>query len=87
MTMVKLKGTHAIYKHSVTIAGHRTSLSLEAIFWDRLRTMAAARQISVNRLIQDIDRARAANATPANLSSAVRVFVLEYLESAARSRK
>ena len=66
-------------KRSVTIAGHRTSLSLEAAFWDALKEMAAASGQSLNRLIEDVDRARQASGAgqaPPNLSSAVRVFVL-----------
>ena len=64
-------------KRSVAIAGHRTSLSLEPAFWDALKAVARARGLSLNRLIEEIDRARADNGAPGNLSSAVRVFVLE----------
>ena len=63
-------------KHSVVLAGHATSLSLEAAFWDALSTLAARRGQSLNRLIETIDRDRTA-AGSVNLSSAVRVFVLE----------
>ena len=64
-------------KHSVAIAGHRTSLSLESAFWDALKAVARARGLSLNRLIEEIDRARADDGASGNLSSAVRVFVLE----------
>lgn len=68
----------ALRKHSVTIAGHRTSLSLEDAFWHRLQAIAAQRGLSVGALIEAIDAARAERGEPAgNLSSAVRVFVLE----------
>jgi predicted DNA-binding ribbon-helix-helix protein len=70
---------HAIRKHSVTLAGHRTSLSLEAAFWDQLKRLADQRGQSLNRLIEEIDRARIADSPAVNLSSAVRVFVLETL--------
>ena len=60
-----------IRKHSVVIAGHRTSLSLEEAFWRRLKAIARARGQSLNRLVEEIDRSRTGN-----LSSAVRVFVL-----------
>jgi predicted DNA-binding ribbon-helix-helix protein len=70
---------HAIRKHSVTLAGHRTSLSLEAAFWDQLKRLADQRGQSLNRLIEEIDRARIADSPAANLSSAVRLFVLETL--------
>ena len=65
-----------IRKHSVVLAGHATSLSLEAAFWDALSTLAARRGQSLNRLIETIDRDRTA-AGSVNLSSAVRVYVLE----------
>ena len=61
----------SLRKRSVTIAGHRTSVSLEAPFWSALKEMAAERGISLNALIEEIDRGRAGN-----LSSAIRVFVL-----------
>lgn len=70
-------------KRSVMIAGHRTSLSLEAAFWDALKEIAAARGQSLNRLVEEIDRARqAGGGPPANLSSAARVFVLGWLRGA-----
>ena len=62
----------AIAKHSLTIAGHRTSISLEQAFWDALREIADARRLSLAALIGEIDASRGA----ANLSSAIRVFVL-----------
>jgi predicted DNA-binding ribbon-helix-helix protein len=61
-----------IVKRSVSIAGHRTSVSLEAPFWDALRDIAGKRGASVQQLIGDIDASRGAQ----NLSSAIRVFVL-----------
>ena len=60
-----------IKKRSVDIAGHRTSISLEAAFWDALTVIAARRKVSVNQLIAEIDKERSGN-----LSSALRVFVL-----------
>ena len=60
-------------KHSVMIAGHRTSVSLEDPFWTALREVAAARGQSVQALIGAIDAGRGGQ----NLSSAIRVFVLE----------
>ena len=61
-------------KHSLTIAGHRTSISLEAPFWDALNEIAAARGQSLSALVAEIDSAR----TSGGLSSAVRVYVLEH---------
>jgi predicted DNA-binding ribbon-helix-helix protein len=60
-------------KHSVMIAGHRTSVSLEDPFWAALRELAEARGQSVQALIGAIDARRGGQ----NLSSAIRVFVLE----------
>lgn len=65
-------------KHSLSIAGHRTSISLEAPFWVAFRDIAKARNISVSALVQQIDAERIAEAD--NLSSAIRVFVLRELQ-------
>ena len=61
-----------VVKRSVAIAGHRTSVSLEAPFWEALKEIAETRGASVQRLIGEIDAGRRAQ----NLSSAIRVFVL-----------
>ena len=71
----------AIQKRSVDIAGHRTSLTLEAAFWRALKRLAAQDRISVNKLVERIDRSR-----QGNLSSAIRVYVLERLEAESNSR-
>ncbi|GAB2176781.1 ribbon-helix-helix domain-containing protein [Dongia sp. agr-C8] len=63
-------------KHSVSIAGHRTSITLEAAFWEALTAIAQARKTTVAGLIAAIDDARAADPAAPNLSSAIRVFVL-----------
>jgi predicted DNA-binding ribbon-helix-helix protein len=60
-------------KRSLTIAGHRTSLSLEAEFWEALREEAARRKLSVAALVTEIDQSRGTR----NLSSAVRVWLLQ----------
>jgi predicted DNA-binding ribbon-helix-helix protein len=59
-------------KHSIVIAGHRTSISLERAFWDTLRRLARERQVSIASLVASVDAGRG----EANLSSALRVFVL-----------
>jgi len=61
-----------VRKRSVLIAGHATSVSLEDAFWTALKSIAGARGISLNQMIAEIDRGRGGN-----LSSAIRVFVLE----------
>ncbi len=72
--------SQTVKKRSVEIAGHRTSLSLEQAFWRALKRIAARDGVSINRLIERIDRERGGN-----LSSAVRVYVLERLETDAES--
>ena len=64
-------------KHSVSIAGHRTSVTLEAAFWQALTALAKQRGTTVAGLIAEIDDARAADPAAPNLSSALRVFVLQ----------
>lgn len=67
-------------KRSFTIRGHRTSISLEAAFWGALREVAAGEGCSLAALVARIDGARG----DTNLSSAVRVFVLEHYRRQAR---
>lgn len=69
-------------KRSVTIAGHATSLWLETEFWDALKEIARERGVALNRLIADIDVQMSpsppSDGAPANLSSALRVYVLRH---------
>jgi predicted DNA-binding ribbon-helix-helix protein len=65
-------GAGRVVKRSLSIAGHRTSISLEEAFWTRLRAVAAARGGSVAALVAAIDAERG----EANLSSAIRVWLL-----------
>lgn len=68
-------------KHSLVIAGHRTSISLESAFWDCLRELAREKGVSVAALATEIDEQRGA----ANLSSALRVHLLQvFRERAAK---
>ncbi len=60
-------------KHSVTLRGHRTSISLEAPFWQAFRDIAAERGLTLNQLAAEIDEGRAQDM---GLASAIRVFVL-----------
>ena len=59
-------------KHSLVIAGHRTSISLERAFWEGLQKIAHEREMSIAALVASVDAGRG----EANLSSALRVFVL-----------
>ena len=62
-------------KRSLTVTGHRTSISLEDPFWDGLAEIAAARRSSVAAVVATIDRTRAPST---NLSAAVRVAILDW---------
>jgi predicted DNA-binding ribbon-helix-helix protein len=64
-----------IVKRSLSIAGHRTSISLEEAFWRELKALAVRRGQSLAAVVAEIDAARSS----ANLSSAIRVFLLEAL--------
>ncbi len=64
-------------KRSLTIQGHSTSLSLEAEFWEELQRVAQLEKLSVAALVQKIDSER----KNPNLSSAVRIFLLQRLQS------
>ena len=72
----------AMRKRSVTIDGHRTSVSLEDAFWAELSAIAEQRGLSLNALVAEIDHGR----IPGNLSSALRLFVLEELRKRTISR-
>jgi len=61
-------------KRSLTLKGHRTSVSLEDAFWAEFRRIAAAEGRPINALAAEIDAARAPGV---GLASAIRVFVLE----------
>ena len=62
-----------VVKRSISISGHHTSITLENIFWESLRKLAAERSQSMQDLIRIIDTKRGEQ----NLSSAIRVFVLK----------
>jgi predicted DNA-binding ribbon-helix-helix protein len=66
-----------VHKRSILINGRKTSVSLEDAFWQGLREVAQANDESVSTLASRIDKQRARN----NLSSAIRVFVLDFYRS------
>lgn len=68
-------------KRSLTLNGHRTSVSLEEAFWYAFVAMARERGLSVNALAAQIDRERGVSA---GLASAIRVAILKDLQSAGR---
>jgi len=67
-------------KHSLTLHGHRTSVSLERAFWDAFRQIAAERGQPLNALAAEIDEARGMDS---GLASAIRVFVLDHYRARA----
>jgi len=62
----------SLRKHSIVIAGHPTSFTLENIFWDELKKIARTSNLSLSSLVAQIDGHRSGN-----LSSALRVFILK----------
>jgi len=60
-------------KHSLTLRGHRTSVSLEAEFWQAFRDIASERGVTLNQLAIEVDEGRSGDV---GLASAIRVFVL-----------
>lgn len=64
---------NGILKKSVTISGHRTSITLEPEFWDALKHIAQSQKQSLNALVTHIDEKRLSR----NLSSALRVYILQ----------
>ena len=61
-------------KYSVTLAGHRTSVSMEEPFWDALKEISKSKGQSITAIVSHIDR----NREDLALSSAIRIYVLEY---------
>jgi predicted DNA-binding ribbon-helix-helix protein len=66
-----------VVKRSVVIDGHKTSISLEDAFWKGLKEIAGVRKMSLSDLISSIDAER----KHANLSSAIRLFILDFHRS------
>ena len=63
-----------VVKRSIVVSGHKTSISLEDAFWNALREIAEARNVTVGALVAAIDSERQQE----NLSSTIRLFVLEF---------
>jgi predicted DNA-binding ribbon-helix-helix protein len=66
-----------VVKRSIVIAGHKTSVSLEDAFWAGLKEIAAERHVTLSDMVAVIDQDR----RHGNLSSAIRLFVLDYYRS------
>lgn len=63
-----------VVKRSIVIAGHKTSVSLEDQFWEALKQIAGERKVTLSDVVQEVDQKR----KQGNLSSAIRLFVLDY---------
>ena len=72
-----------IVKRSLTIAGHSTSISLEEPFWQELKRIASLRGFSLAALVAEIDAGRTLMEGRGNLSSALRVYVLDAVRQGA----
>jgi predicted DNA-binding ribbon-helix-helix protein len=67
----------AVVKRSIVIGGHKTSVSLEEAFWSDLKEIAHNQQATLSKLVGQIDDKR----QQGNLSSAIRLYVLEHIRS------
>ena len=72
---------HPPLKRSVEVAGHKTSISLEPLFWELLKQAATAEGLPINALVARIDMERIAAPTPPGLAGAVRVWLVGWLVS------
>lgn len=70
---------HPPVKRSVEIAGHKTSISLEPLFWDLLRRAAADEAVPLNALVARIDAERIVATTPPGLAGAIRLWLTRRL--------
>ena len=70
---------HPPLKRSVEIAGHKTSISLEPLYWELLKQAASAEGLPINALVAQIDAERIQAPTPPGLAGAVRVWLVAWL--------
>jgi predicted DNA-binding ribbon-helix-helix protein len=68
-----------VVKRSIVVAGHKTSVSLEEAFWNGMKEIASIKHLTLSELVGEIDGGR----QQGNLSSAIRLFVLDYFRSRA----
>ena len=68
-----------IQKYSVTLKGHRTSISLEPLFWETLHQMAESQNKPLHTLISEIEETHLISGIPGNLSSTLRLYILKEL--------
>lgn len=70
---------HPPVKRSIQIARHKTSISLEPVFWDMLKDTAEAEGMPINAVVAQIDAERIKADTPPGLASAIRVWLVNRL--------
>lgn len=75
---------HPPLKRSIEIAGHKTSISLEPVFWNMLKSAAAQEGLPLNALVARIDARRLEAQVPPGLASALRVWLAARAEGIAR---
>jgi predicted DNA-binding ribbon-helix-helix protein len=75
---------HPPVKRSVEIAGHKTSISLEPLFWDMLRAAAGSENLPMNALVARIDAERIQAENPPGLAGAIRIWLVTNLPHAHR---
>jgi predicted DNA-binding ribbon-helix-helix protein len=68
-----------VVKRSIVVAGHKTSVSLEEAFWNGMKEISGLRDMTLSELVGEID----SNRQQGNLSSAIRLFVLDYFRTRA----
>ena len=68
-----------VVKRSVLVGGHKTSVSLEEAFWSSMKEISVERAMTLSELVGEVDAAR----QQGNLSSAIRLFVLDHFKSRA----
>ena len=68
-----------VVKRSIVVAGHKTSVSLEEAFWNGMKEISGIRNLTLSELVGEID----GNRQQGNLSSAIRLFVLDYFRTRA----
>ena len=72
---------HPPVKRSVEIAGHKTSISLEPLFWEMLRAAAASEGLPINALVGRIDAERITAAHPPGLAGAIRCWLVARMQA------
>jgi predicted DNA-binding ribbon-helix-helix protein len=68
-----------VVKRSIVVAGHKTSVSLEEAFWNGMKEISGLRNMTLSELVGEIDN----NRQQGNLSSAIRLFVLDHFKARA----